>query len=350
MISRLFSALEPASHGDTLSSLRVTIYTTVMLGMILFSVFTGIYYIAAAVNESESIKLVLFLTTGSITLFSATLIAIKFTGQNKAVGHFAMFWVCVIIFGSITIIGGGLDTATLTPLLFIAIALGFCTLGSKGGLFWLVIIIGLYLNIVIMELRGTDFPRLVHSTITSTNQLVVWCASLVLFTLFMAAYEWLLITLANEHGGNYSRLYKRYDADSFNQTIIDKSVFEDYLNQAITRNEYYKDMLSLHFIDLRINADSLQGDLIEDAYERASSLVRSTDTIIRINKYRLAVIFENIPSEYCHQLLVESLQKSIKKPYFIQGFEVEFEPETHSALYPVNAKSATELLQVLKHR
>ena len=335
---------------DTISALRTQTSYLVIYGLLSFIVLSGIYYAAFAVEKEQSFKLVLVISSVSSALFGVALLGLKYTGQSQAIGHFTQFWLYVISFSVITVVGGGVSSSSIYPLIFFCIATAFCSLGRTAGLLWGMLYIATFFSIAIIEYRGFEFSHLIYTPNFQANKFVMWIFTLILLSILLAIYEWMLVTLSNEHGGNYSSLYRKYDSKNFNSTIINKAIFNNYLQQAITRNDNYHDNLGIFCIDLRINVDALQDDLIMDAHQRATRLTRKTDTLIRVNQYRLVMIVENIASSAGYELILNDLKQHILQPYFIDSFEVPFTPKISSALYPQETQAIIELFDKVGYK
>jgi hypothetical protein len=249
---------------DTISALRTQTSYMVIYGLLCFIVLSAGYYAAFAVEKEQSFKLILVISSVSSILFGAALLGLKYTGHNQAIGYFTQFWLYIILFSLITIVSGGVTSASIYPLIFFCIVTAFCSLGPASGLLWATLHITSFFTITVMEYSGFQFAHLIDTPNFQTNKFFIWIFTLMLISIFLAVYEWMLVTLSNEHGGNYSSLYRKYDSKDFNNTIINQAIFNNYLQQAITRNDNYQDNIGIHCIDLRINVDALQDDLIMD--------------------------------------------------------------------------------------
>ena len=338
------STTTPSLAKNTISDLRTRISYVAIIGLLSITLMAGTYYAVISTGNLPSIKLILVIAVVSSILFGCALLGLKFTHQYQAIGHFTQFWLFILLFSLLTFVGGGISHSSLYPFVFLSISIAFCSLGRTMGLLWSALYVFGFYFIAILEHTGFEFPYLIRTPHFYASTLIIWTLNLVLISLLLGVYEWMLVTLNNEHGGNYSRLYQKYDSKSFNTTIIDNAVFNNYLQHAISRNDNYKDLLGIHCIDLRINVDTLQEELILNAYQRASRLSRKTDTLIRVNKSCLIIIIENLNSPAGHELISKDLHKHIMQPYFIDGFKVPFTPSISSVLYPNDTLALESLL------
>ena len=332
------------SAKDTISDLRTRVSYVVIIGLLSVTLLACAYYAVISSANLQSFKLILLIGTAASILFGGALLGLKFTQQYQAIGHFTQFWLFTLLFSLLTFVSGGISHSSLYPFVFLSISIAFCSLGRTMGLMWALLYVLCFYLIVILEHTGFEFPYLIRTPHFYTSKLINWTLSLVLISLLLGVYEWMLVTLNNEHGGNYSKLYRKYDSNSFNTTIIDNAVFNNYLQHAISRNDNYQDLLGIYSIDLRINVDTLQEELILEAYQRASRLSRKTDTLIRVNKSCLIMIVENLNSTPGHELISKDLHQHIMQPYFIDGFQVPFTPSVSSVLYPKDSPALENLL------
>lgn len=330
----MISKINPEGLSDTITVFRARVFITCIIALILFSLTIGSYYTFLVAQDESSFKLLLLMTLFTIVLFAICIIACQFTGQIKIIGHVLLLWIYLILIFIYAFVGGGPTYSTTTPLILLATCIAFSSTGLRGGIIWSAVYIVSYAAFVIAEINGTAFLRLIASDFNDTNRYITWCFVLLILILFLSSYEWMIATLTNEHGGNYSKLYEIHNTVSVKREVIDHSLFQDYVYQAINRNSHYGDFLSFIIVDIKIIAANLQEDLVSEANRRIDNQLRATDTILRINKSRLAVICENIPADKNHQLLCQNIERSILKPYFIEGFNVEFQPKITSYLYP----------------
>lgn len=341
--------LRPNNQGQMIASVRQRIYYISVIGKITAIICTCLFYVTMVNHESvDHIKLAILITCGAVAFYIAGMLILKRSMVSlNIVGHITILGTTLLFFLLTHFVGGGLNLASITPLVTIAIGSSFVILGFYSGLFWSAVIGALFLFLLYLNHQGIEFQHIIKSPSNKGDHTLAWVLSLILLSFLFIAYEWLLHRLSNEHGGNYSQLHKKYHEQDLATTIVDRKTAVDYLSQSLIRNQHYGDKVSTHIISLPDNADKVWDSVIANSYERALRLARGTDIAMRISQKELLVIYENVGTETNHQLIKRDLHTCLNEQFYHDGLSPDIEIQVHSALYPDTANTVEKLLRKL---
>jgi diguanylate cyclase (GGDEF)-like protein len=137
--------------------------------------------------------------------------------------------------------------------------------------------------------------------------------------------------------------------------LPNRMLFGDRLRSGVARAQREGRSLSLIYIDIdrfkpvNDRHGHLAGDLLLQAIAaRLRPIFRATDTIARLGGDEFAAIFENIDGAPAAAALMETIRKTIERPFMLdlpeQTVEVSVGASLGCALYPQDGSHAAELI------
>lgn len=328
-----------------LGLLRSEVYVKVVTLLLCFSGFVAAFYAIAPVPNPQPLNFV-FVVCGTLVLvYSASLIAIRFTGAAEVTGHFVTAWTTIITLTVIATSDGPLDSV-VTPLIIIPICMGFLLLGLRWGLFWSFLCLFIFVVMSAVALAGYDFPHLMGMGLINGTHALTWTLCLVFLFFVFFSYEWVVFELLHERGGNYSNLYRNYDVQARITDVVEKDLFDSFILQALKRNELYGDKVMIIVISLNLGDEAELESAIRLITTEMVDTVRKIDTVARYSQNKIAVVFENISTEESAELILKFFQEKLTRQYKNTEIPVI---ELDSIVYPDQAKNAEIVLAKL-HR
>lgn len=341
---RIAKVLRNPIRSDTLLQLRSTALLFINTVLAIVILVTGIYFAFFSEGDAHTPKLIILITGLVLTICGASIVAVKFTGQTDATGHFTLFWIS-LTYIAVVLITSGLFLSRVTPLLLIPFCMSFCVLGLRGGLFWAGAITLFFLTSIVLILSGAEFPQVIHTGTPGKNGFVIWGATLITLIAILVAYEWIIDRLLRERGGSHSNLLRRYDSGELSTIVIEKLLFEDYFSQALIRNHRFGDRMSIHFIDFQVpeiegEANELLDEVVKEAYRRIHRLLRKTDLVARLSPSRIVITLEHLSTEKNFQGVVYNINLILSRPYELEGQTVAVENTQKHFLIPDQLEQA----------
>lgn len=134
--------------------------------------------------------------------------------------------------------------------------------------------------------------------------------------------------------------------------LPNRTLFQDRLNQAITKAHRNEQLVALFFLDLdrfkHIN-DSMGhhiGDLLLKAVsQRLQDAVREGDTVARLGGDEFTVILEGINRSEAVTLVAEKVLKAFEQPFLLDDKHLTISPSIGISLYPNDAEDASSLIK-----
>ena len=294
-----------SANSDTLRGLRNRAHMTALSILLCISALATLFYLIAPVNNSSSQRIILLTLCTLMMLYSASIIATKYTDISGATGYFSTLWTGAIIL-SLCCISGGIPYSDASPLILAPIGMSFCFLGLRAGIGLNLLFICCFVGIGVASLSGTHFPDLVKTDIRSLNQMIVWAGCFTFLLALLGAYEWMIIKLLNRRGGSESHLHREYKGSKF-YDVVTREHFEDFLHEAEERCIQHEDHLVLCCIHLPPG----NSDLVTHSMDTLQPLLRNIDTLVRTGEYTISFVLENVSSEGSAKHFINSLSRSL---------------------------------------
>ncbi|PMG50833.1 diguanylate cyclase [Shewanella sp. 10N.286.52.B9] len=135
-------------------------------------------------------------------------------------------------------------------------------------------------------------------------------------------------------------------------SLPNRTLFQDRLNQAITKAHRSKDIVALFFLDLdrfkHIN-DSMGhhvGDLLLKAVAiRLQNSVRDGDTVARLGGDEFTIILEGLSKIKSAAVVAEKVLNAFKSPFLLDDKNITVSPSIGISLYPNDASDSTSLIK-----
>ncbi|WP_193559166.1 EAL domain-containing protein [Shewanella donghaensis] len=134
--------------------------------------------------------------------------------------------------------------------------------------------------------------------------------------------------------------------------LPNRTLFQDRLNQAVTKAHRSKSIVALFFLDLdrfkHIN-DSMGhhiGDLLLKAVAiRLQNSVRDGDTVARLGGDEFTIILEGIAKLKSVTIIADKVLNAFKKPFLLEDKNITVSPSIGISLYPNDADDTTSLIK-----
>ena len=135
-------------------------------------------------------------------------------------------------------------------------------------------------------------------------------------------------------------------------SLPNRQLFTDRLNQALTRAERHRLLVSVLFIDVdrfkSVN-DSLGhavGDLLlQRIGARLRAVVRADDTVARLSGDEFAIVLSDIRTAADAERVADKLVHALQEPHLLEQHEVNVSCSIGVAVFPVDALRHDELLR-----
>jgi diguanylate cyclase (GGDEF)-like protein len=125
-------------------------------------------------------------------------------------------------------------------------------------------------------------------------------------------------------------------------------LFWEILGLAARRSKRNKDFFALLLLelgDLPIDGDDNVGNqVMQIAAERASGVLRASDTVARFEHHQLAILVESMPRVEDIQIVAEKIVQELGKPFPIGEGEQHFPANLGISLYPTSSENADMLI------
>lgn len=133
--------------------------------------------------------------------------------------------------------------------------------------------------------------------------------------------------------------------------LPNRSLFHDYLHQALARGLRQQELVAVLFLDLdefkSIN-DTLghhSGDLVlQTIAERLRECVRKSDTVARLSGDEFAIILDSISRKEDASRVAQKIREALSKPLQLEGQEVSVTASIGISIYPTDGKHPQALL------
>jgi diguanylate cyclase (GGDEF)-like protein len=166
---------------------------------------------------------------------------------------------------------------------------------------------------------------------------------------FQARFLWNLLTRLKKTNDQVTYL-AHHDALT---GLPNRILFNDRLNQALTRAHRDKEALAVLYLDLdgfkKIN-DSLGHDmgdvLLREASARLQSCVRDSDTVARMGGDEFTIILSNVRSENSKDRVAQKIIEEIARPFVLNGKNCLVSVSIGIALYPENGDTPEQLVKI----
>jgi|GEM_PF-3653629 len=290
-----------SANNDTLRNLRNQAHITALCVLLLLSTLVSVFYLFSPVHDSSAQRIILLTLCTLAMLYSASLIATKYTDISGATGYFSTLWTG-IVFLCLCSVNGGIPYSDASPLILIPVCMSFCFLGLRAGIALNILLILCFAGLGIAALSGTQFPDLVQTQIEELNQMIIWAGCFAFLLSILCAYEWMIVKLLNRRGGSESRLYREYAGKKY-YDIVTREHFENFLHDAEERCIQHEDKLVLCSIHLPAG----NTDLIAQYMDTIQPLLRNIDTLVRTAEYTISFVLENISSEDSAEQFINTL-------------------------------------------
>ena len=134
--------------------------------------------------------------------------------------------------------------------------------------------------------------------------------------------------------------------------LPNRTLFQDRLNQAVTKAHRSKSIVALLFLDLdrfkHIN-DSMGhhvGDLLLKAVAaRLQNAIRDGDTVARLGGDEFTIILEGVAKLKAATIIAEKVLKAFKAPFLLEGKNITVSPSIGISLFPNDANDTTSLIK-----
>ncbi len=134
--------------------------------------------------------------------------------------------------------------------------------------------------------------------------------------------------------------------------LPNRTLFQDRLNQAITKAHRSKSIVALLFLDLdrfkHIN-DSMGhhvGDLLLKAVaSRLQNAIRDGDTVARLGGDEFTIILEGVAKLKAATIIAEKVLNAFKAPFLLDGKNMTVSPSIGISLFPNDADDSTSLIK-----
>ncbi|MCL1067503.1 EAL domain-containing protein [Shewanella olleyana] len=134
--------------------------------------------------------------------------------------------------------------------------------------------------------------------------------------------------------------------------LPNRTLFQDRLNQAITKAHRSKSIVALLFLDLdrfkHIN-DSMGhhvGDLLLKAVaSRLQNAVRDGDTVARLGGDEFTIILEGVAKLKAATIIAEKVLKAFNAAFLLEGKNITVSPSIGISLFPNDADDSTSLIK-----
>ncbi|WP_435805415.1 EAL domain-containing protein [Shewanella psychromarinicola] len=134
--------------------------------------------------------------------------------------------------------------------------------------------------------------------------------------------------------------------------LPNRTLFQDRLNQAVTKAHRSNSIVALLFLDLdrfkHIN-DSMGhhiGDLLLKAVaHRLQNAVRDGDTVARLGGDEFTIILEGVAKTKAATIIAEKVLNAFQSPYLLDDKILTISPSIGISLYPEDAEDTTSLIK-----
>jgi diguanylate cyclase (GGDEF)-like protein len=146
-------------------------------------------------------------------------------------------------------------------------------------------------------------------------------------------------------GGRNRGLPRLFDPST---GLVSQFLFWEIIGLAARRAKRNKDFFALMMLDiadLPPEGDDAIGDLVmQIAADRASSVLRGSDTVARFAHHQLAILVESMPRVEDIQIVAEKIVQELAKAYPLGDLERRFPVNLGISLYPTSAENADTLI------
>ncbi|WP_223418843.1 EAL domain-containing protein [Shewanella inventionis] len=134
--------------------------------------------------------------------------------------------------------------------------------------------------------------------------------------------------------------------------LPNRTLFQDRLNQAVTKAHRAESIVALLFLDLdrfkHIN-DSMGhhiGDLLLKAVaHRLQNAVREEDTVARLGGDEFTIILEGVAKTKAATIIAEKVLQAFQKPFLLDDKVLTISPSIGISLFPDDAEDTTSLIK-----
>jgi len=125
-------------------------------------------------------------------------------------------------------------------------------------------------------------------------------------------------------------------------------LFWEILGLAARRAKRNRDFFALLLVEIGDlppdGADAVGDTVMQIAAERASNVLRASDTVARFEHHQLAILVESMPRVEDIQIVAEKIMQELGKPFPLGDIERTFRANLGISLYPTSAENADMLI------
>jgi diguanylate cyclase (GGDEF)-like protein len=125
-------------------------------------------------------------------------------------------------------------------------------------------------------------------------------------------------------------------------------LFWEILGLAARRARRNKDFFALLLIELedlpQAGSDGLGDSVMQVAAERASAVLRASDTVARFEHHQLAILVESMPRVEDIQIVAEKIVQELSKSFEVGERDQRFPVNIGISLFPTSADNADSLI------
>lgn len=129
------------------------------------------------------------------------------------------------------------------------------------------------------------------------------------------------------------------------------ALFQLRLQQAILAAQHSIKQVGLLIVDfdkfeeITINVSHLAEEFLEKVWVRLRSVLRDSDTIVRMDGGEMAVLLPSVSGPEDVVLVAKKILKALEDPLLVGGLRLDAEPRIGIALFPEHSTNANTLLQ-----
>ena len=146
-------------------------------------------------------------------------------------------------------------------------------------------------------------------------------------------------------GGNKRRTPRLFDPGT---GLANQFLFWEILGLAARRAKRNRDFFAMLLVEIGDlppdGTDAIGDTVIHIASERASNILRASDTVARFEHHQLALLVESMPRVEDIQIVAQKIMLELAKPFALGDIERIFRANLGISLYPTSAENADMLI------
>lgn len=316
----------------------------------LFAANIFLYSVVLDVSDYSK-KFNLLVNLALILVYFSCLMTIRFTGHLLLPANFSVFWVGLILC-VLSYLNGGPANSFLIWLCWIPAMAAFIFAGRNSGIFWSVAMLIFYSGMFALYVNDYQFAQVLEREYLRPGIFSSWYVGFIAIALVAFCANQMLITMDSFRDGVFDLIHQHIRHTKSHRNMP-YDLTENYLYNAIKRNEKYDDKLALVIVSLQIETkDEAAIEAINtETLARLHKFIRSTDLAIQLSNGYFVIIIESLSSTDSATAIKDALSRIFYRPYASSSAEkIRVTPHMVTHLYPDDGADIEDISALLRRR